>query len=935
MQSAARTCFILSLLAAGMVSLSACDKLSETDQTELTKSAENFIKEGNIRSAVIELKNVLQQNPEHAEARLLLGRAYSRLGDHAAALKELERAIKFGIATEDVKLSLWEAKLGVGMYQEVLDETDAVAEKETSAEILSLRGAAYEGLENKERARDLYADALKIDPNSYESLIGLAKMSFSYKDLAETEKKLNQAIEQDPNKLTAWQLLGSLELSRGDYPDAEKAFRQALSIAKQNPQTQIGLARALITQLKLDEAKAQLLDVERRFPGNLTTLYLGAFIASLEKDMKKAKNDLLRLLSQQANNTQALLLLGKINFEEGQYEQAKELLSHYVNIIPTYNPANVMLAATLLKLNDGENAIKLLLPIVEKNSDDAQLVTLLGSAYIKAGRLDEGTETLKRAVKLDPDAAYIQTQLAIGHLANGVTDDAIAALESAVSVDRNLYQADFVLIITRINHRDYQGALDDAKKLADNMKDNPIPLNLMGTAYIGMGELERARVTFEKSLEIDPNYTTAILNLAYLDLQNDDIASAKKHYEKALKINDTDSNALMGMLTVLKEEGKDDEIIKMLLNAYKKEPENASLSLLLARYYLDINNPRQALIEVEKTLKLEPDNSAAIFLRISALRLSGKHSEALDILKDLARKQPESVSIAEQSASIQLQLNKPNDARNTLKEVLRFKPDNLSLLTSLLKLEAQLQNYDEAIKIAQQLQKRYPRIPNGYTLEGNIHTASNNPAKAVAVYTKALQIGQNNQHLLNLYRSQTFSNDKKSARNTLESWLSGHPDDLVIQMALAQDYENAGEVDKAIQKYESILSGNKGNLIAVNNLALLYLQKGDSKASELAKTLAAAVPEDGLSIGEVSLLDTAGWVYIHQDQVKTGYEMLNKAMQFAPTIPDIKYHVAEAMAKMGEKDNATNTLKQLLTEHKTFGTRKAAENLLSKLESGG
>src|SRR5262245_16077794 len=64
------------------------------------KSADELLAEGKVlhekgerNSAVIHLKNSIQQNPDHAESRLYLGLLYSETGDFRSAEKELRRAL--------------------------------------------------------------------------------------------------------------------------------------------------------------------------------------------------------------------------------------------------------------------------------------------------------------------------------------------------------------------------------------------------------------------------------------------------------------------------------------------------------------------------------------------------------------------------------------------------------------------------------------------------------------------------------------------------------------------------------------------------------------------------------------------------------------------------------------------------------------------------
>ena len=71
--------------------LSACDKSMPPDQ--LVSEARAAIARNDLQTASIQLKNALQQDANFGPARFELGKVNLRLGDTAAAVKELQRAM--------------------------------------------------------------------------------------------------------------------------------------------------------------------------------------------------------------------------------------------------------------------------------------------------------------------------------------------------------------------------------------------------------------------------------------------------------------------------------------------------------------------------------------------------------------------------------------------------------------------------------------------------------------------------------------------------------------------------------------------------------------------------------------------------------------------------------------------------------------------------
>ncbi|MGB5672295.1 MAG: tetratricopeptide repeat protein, partial [Sedimenticolaceae bacterium] len=63
---------------------------------EYIEEAQAFVVGGEIKSAIIQLKNALQSDPSSVRARVMLGSLYLRTGDGAAAAKEFGRARDLG-----------------------------------------------------------------------------------------------------------------------------------------------------------------------------------------------------------------------------------------------------------------------------------------------------------------------------------------------------------------------------------------------------------------------------------------------------------------------------------------------------------------------------------------------------------------------------------------------------------------------------------------------------------------------------------------------------------------------------------------------------------------------------------------------------------------------------------------------------------------------
>ncbi|MFI0378029.1 MAG: tetratricopeptide repeat protein, partial [Candidatus Thiodiazotropha sp.] len=81
------------------------------DDSEALASAKTSYESGNYSKAIIELKQILQNNSENTDARQLLARSYLKKGDGISAEKEIKTVLSNKSPTADVQLILmssWE-----------------------------------------------------------------------------------------------------------------------------------------------------------------------------------------------------------------------------------------------------------------------------------------------------------------------------------------------------------------------------------------------------------------------------------------------------------------------------------------------------------------------------------------------------------------------------------------------------------------------------------------------------------------------------------------------------------------------------------------------------------------------------------------------------------------------------------------------------------
>ena len=159
------------------------------------------------RGAIIQLKNVLQANPENLPARILIGRAHLALGDALPAEKELRRAKVEGGDEELLAVPLASALLLMKRYEDILF-TLPVENRSPDVEygLQITHGQAYLALLQNDKAENAFQRAGRLKPGTAMPYVGLARVNLARSEFYDARKMASQAVAAEPENFYVWTL---------------------------------------------------------------------------------------------------------------------------------------------------------------------------------------------------------------------------------------------------------------------------------------------------------------------------------------------------------------------------------------------------------------------------------------------------------------------------------------------------------------------------------------------------------------------------------------------------------------------------------------------------------------------------------------------------------------------------------------------------------
>ncbi|HSY29915.1 MAG TPA: tetratricopeptide repeat protein, partial [Burkholderiaceae bacterium] len=320
-----------------------------------------------------------------------------------------------------------------------------------------------------------------------------------------------------------------------------------------------------------------------------------------------------------------------------------------------------------------------------------------------------------------------------------------------------------------------------------------------------------------------------------------------------------------------------------------------------------------------------PTNADLLDLLARTQLANGDQAGALDTYSKLVNVIPNSAAAQLRLASVHTLMKNNEAASEDVKKALSLQPDFVPAELAQAQVDVQKGNIDQALAIARQIQKQHEKSADGYILEGNLLAQQKKPAPALHAYEQAFAINKSPGLMIRMDSLLRQTGRKNDADQRMALWQKEHPNDAVTLMYLAENNIVDKQYKIATEQLQSVLKIIPQNAMALNDLAWIYQQEKDPRAT--------ATAEQALQLAADSpvIMDTLGWILIEQGDTTRGLPLLKKAATLAPTAMDIHYHLASGLVKSGDKANARQELEQLLASGKKFPEEADARALLKQL----
>jgi putative PEP-CTERM system TPR-repeat lipoprotein len=905
------------------------------DTTRLYESAVHAFEQGQPKTALIHLNNLLRAAPAQLPGRVLAGKVHLQLDDPAAAEEELIHAARLGADPALTALPLAQARNQLEKYNTVIRELNpSEYPASMQADLWAELAKAYLGKQDVVAAELAFGEALRRDPIHEPSLLGLARHYAAERNFDKAAPLIEDVLRHDPTNVQALLLRGTLKHAQGSLDAALQSFAHVLEIDPGHPR-----ARFLSGLVLLDQGKAPAaadifggLRAEHEF--FLEAYYFHAK-ALRQLGLDDAARNALVAGSSLLDQVPVERLLGRpglmriaamIKVENREYEAAYDYLNRFRQASPDDLAASKLLARVLLRLDRPGDAATLLSRLKIGHPRDFELIVMLGDAQAALGDYGAAEHYYGLARReLDNDPRLLERIGKMQALQSRM-DDAVQTFEQVLALSESTEATVFLGMLYLS-----QGQVAEAEVIADRSlarnPENLAALNLKAASQAAAGDPEQARALMEDLVAKHPDFRAAAINLVRLDIREDRLKAAHRRLEPLLAAAPEDTTLLREAARLFAAAGQADRAIEMLERVRDIEPDAVRPALELIALHLRNQQPEAALGVAEDLHDRVPTNfNATLALAKTRLR-AGQRALAMNVLAQAERQLRDNPGQHVALAAVQAEAGQYVEARRTLSEALRLAPDLASANLAMARLLAREERFGEASDHAERVLRSQPRLPEALQLLGDIAFAQQDYATADSHYQRLTEVTDSAQVAIRRFRLTAARGQSVQGIEDLRAWQARHRPNAQVLRLIADEWFRLGEKRRAIDAYRQLVELDPNNVLAHNNLAAL-LEPIDAE-----QALKAALRAYELAPNNAAVLDTLGWLQVKVGELSAGLANLREALVRSSRSPVIHYHLGVALHEYGQYEQAEKHLQTALSLSPDFTGRRDAEIRLALLQS--
>jgi len=633
----------------GIQEASRASDLQPNDVTAHVKVGNLLLLARDFNGAKDHADRALTIDPDNVDATLLLGNSQAGLKNFADAIREYEDAIALQPSDGQPYVNLGSVLLVQGKRS----EAEATFRKAISMSPKSPIG--YLGLANLlwttgrvDEAEKTIKSALAIAPNDLEANRAIVVLYLATRRPREAERYIRMLVHLS-DTVQAHLYLADYYLTLKQPDDARKVLLELASRADGYVPANVRLAAFEGDSGQRAQALARLEEVLKRFPKDtsarlvrailwrddgksdqalieardiikaepMSTLAASAYsligeIAAESDRFEEAVAAYEEVLKRDSHSNRGLLALAALYLSKGNLDKSSGYLTQALSLDPKNLPARALRVRLLLAQGDRAGAANALEALRHDAPDLVVVQNLQAAEQLAAGQFSAARATYAKALDGSPNdveatAGLVQLDLATGH-----TKAALDRIEPHLAAKPP--SPNFLILAAQTYDEIGQGQKveESLKKAIEVAPDKMAGYSMLGFYYAKQHRLDEAREEFEELVRRNPKSISAGTMLGMVLESLNRQADAEKRYQTVLLMNPQAPIAANNLSYIYLSTNRNLETaFELAQTAHQESPGDAHISDTLGWAYYQKKQPRDAVRNLEDSVKIDPTNPNA------------------------------------------------------------------------------------------------------------------------------------------------------------------------------------------------------------------------------------------------------------------------------------------------------------------------------------
>ncbi|MBN2366347.1 MAG: tetratricopeptide repeat protein [Calditrichaeota bacterium] len=464
------------------------------------------------------------------------------------------------------------------------------------------------------------------------------------------------------------------------YESATKYLERSLSLDPENRETLNYLAEAhynLKNYTSAIDYYNRLLEID---PYNTTVQNNLIYLYSQLKMDAKLLNFYKRMMTYYPDDSKFAIQYALANLKQKNTLEAERILEEVVARDSSEIEALLVLANLYEVKKDTAGAIRIYEKMLTLDSTNDEVLSRVYRLYRSSEQWDKLINLFTFILSENPDNSQVRLMLAESYFFKEDLDSAADVVKPVV--DDSLYRTPALELLGRIafEKEDFNEAEKHFTTLTEENPNNRFGWLFLTVIYNRQQKFNRSVRVLEQALSVHPDDTDLLSMYGSVLSQLGRDEEALKPLKKAVKKDSSDINTLSSLAAVydkMKMYGKSDSLYAIAL---KNDPENALIlnnySYSLAQQGLQLE---KALQMVNRALELDPENGAYLDTKGWIYYKMGNYRESLEFIQKALDSREESAEVLEHMGDVYFKLNNTEMAKKYWKQALEKDPNNEEL----------------------------------------------------------------------------------------------------------------------------------------------------------------------------------------------------------------------------------------------------------------